>query len=251
VDANSTRGQTAYCPAGMKAVGGGVLMSGSSLETEIISSVPYDGPNADNDTRPDDSWFGGGSAGPTNETLTTHVICATSGRIRYVVAKKELRSGKAGAAKATCPSGTNAISGGVDAWDITFSSDAVLTRSVPVGKEQWAGSAYNGSTQKLNLKVWAVCADVKTRKQYTYNGTPVFLNNTQDHLETNACSNDKYSVTGLGAEVIGTPFGTEIASLIPTDLDADTARDDGTKAWFNNQSGAPQRMRVTAVCAKI
>ena len=41
-------------------------MSGNSLETEILSSVPYDPPNADNDNRPDERWFGRGSGSDVN-----------------------------------------------------------------------------------------------------------------------------------------------------------------------------------------
>lgn len=110
----------------------------------------------------------------------------------------------------------------------------------------------NGSNKKLKMKTWAICVEhAKTTYATVSNGIPVFLDNTQDSLGTGACSIAQYGLTGLGATVLGFPAGTEIASLEPTDLDADTVRDDGVTAYFNNQSGANQKMSVTAICTKL
>lgn len=251
VAANQSNEAFVPCPAGTRAVGGGAFLSGSSLETEIKSSAPYDG-QSDEDKRPDDGWGAAGNAGPSQETLTTHAICAERRHVRYASAKKRIPLGSERSATAECPRSTVAISGGVKAPHNALTQIRLMS-SVPTGAKRWRGRVVNDTVGSIKMKTWAICADVKTRVSSFANGQPVFLNNTQDNGITPACNigAPKFSVTGIGAAVIGTPQGTEIATLVPRDLDADTTPDDGARAWFNNESGSNQKMSVTAVCAKL
>ncbi len=241
----------ATCPAGTRVVGGGAYLSGSSLETEIKSSAPYDGVS-DNDTRPDDGWGAAGNAGPTQETLTTHAICAERRHIRYASAKRVVGFGTERSATAECPRGMVAISGGIKTPHNALTQIRLMS-SGPAGARRWTGRIVNDTLGSINMRTWAICADAKTRTASSFNGVPVFLADTQDSMTTPACSSPKYGVTGIAAAVIGTPSGTEIATLIPVDLDADAdpSPNDGAKAWFNNQSGSAQQMSVAAICAKL
>ena len=247
---NQTNVERSGCPVGRSdIVGGGVFITGSSLEVEVKASGPIDD-NSDNDKQPDDYWNGWGNAGPSQETITTHAICSKA-PVRYEGAGKRVDPGTESAAKPRCAGDRNAISGGVSISS-NASTEVRLMASTPASGDRWRGRIVNGSPDQVKMKVWAICADAKTRgKIAASTPTPSFLNNTQSSLSTSSCSSAKYKVTGVGAEVIGTPPGTEVASLIPSDLDAGTDPDDGATAWFNNQSGVAQRMRVTAVCAKL
>jgi hypothetical protein len=242
----------ATCPAGTRVVGGGAFLSGTSLETEIKSSAPYDGVS-DNDTHPDDGWGAAGNAGPSQETLTAHAICSERRHIRYASAKRKVGFGKERSATAECPRGTVAISGGIKAPHNALTQIRLMS-SERAGARRWTGRVVNDTLGNIKMRAWAICADVKTRTASAFNGVPVFLDNTQDSMTTPACSTGpKYAVTGIAAAVINTPSGTEIATLIPVDLDADAdpSPNDGAKAWFNNQSGGSQQMSVAAICARL
>lgn len=51
--ANASTTVIAFCPPGAHVVGGGVHITGSSLEVEVRSSAPFDGEDAD--STPDDA----------------------------------------------------------------------------------------------------------------------------------------------------------------------------------------------------
>ena len=91
-----------------------------------------------------------------------------------------------------------------------------------------------------------------TTPSYTEQGPPGTLQpGTQGSLETAGpgCAQAGDSgVTGLGAEVVGRPFDTEIASLIRLNQDGDGSPDDGAKAWFNNHTNTSQPMQVYGIC---
>jgi hypothetical protein len=243
-----------------KAVGGGVYMSGSSLETEVRSSAPYDS-QSDADRKPDDGWSGIGNAGPGDETITGFAICVKGARLRYEKDSKVVEGGRRPRTTAQCDRGWEVVGGGVETAFGNDSPEIVLVRSYEKGasdgvsgNDGWSGIVFNGSNGgPVKATTWATCAKgVKLRKNTSSEGFPTFPNNTQDYMETPACS-DGFRLTGGGGVIIGAPAGTEIATLEPRDTgdDGDSVRDNAWRTWFNNESGAAQQRSVFALCSKF
>lgn len=248
IAANTADDAGVECPFGSHALGGGAFLSGTDLETEIESSVPYDSGDGNHD--PDNGWAVVGNAGANADVLEAHVYCSDKGPFKYVKASQRVSARET--EKAHCPNGTRVVGGGVGVPIEEASPLIRMVASEPLGlgtpsksDDGWRGSIDNASAGFPKMTTWAVCAHgAKTKGFTSSNGIPVFANNTQDSLTTPACPENGYIVTGGGGHVQGTPGGTEIATLYPR------YEDNAWRTYFNNESGFAQQMSVTSVCTK-
>jgi hypothetical protein len=248
VAANTPDDVASPCPAGTRVVGGGAHLNGTNLETEIATSLPYDG--GDGDDKPDDGWYAIGNAGPSADTITASAQCSNTGRLKYVASKRKSLDGRR-TAKAECPDGYRVVGGGAGIGIASSSTLIRMASSVPRGvgtpskkDDGWSGTIDNATAGSPKMRTRAICArGVGTSGWSVSNGSPVFANNTQDQLTTNDC-NPGHALTSGGGEVIGRPSGAAIATLEQIDTDQ-------WQTWFNNQSGFAQRMSVVSVCAGL
>ena len=70
--------------------------------------------------------------------------------------KEEVGFGSSNTVYVACPPGKKVIGGGADGWPMQIQS------SSPWGENNnvWEGSAYNGSINTEELRVYAICANV-------------------------------------------------------------------------------------------
>jgi hypothetical protein len=244
----------AVCPDATRTVGGGAFNSGSTVEDEIKSSAPFDG-QSDNDTKPDDGWGVAGNASVSGQrSLTAYAICA-AGKIKYAGESKEVPKSRKRSVVAECPRRSHILGGGVKAPHNASTEILLLSSFTGPGfpAKTWSGTVQNGSNKDIRMKTWAICGKQPTLLSSVTQGTPGTLApGTQNSLATPGpgCSQaGDYGVSGVSAQVVGRPRDAEIASLIPSDLDAGTDPDDGAKAWFNNDTVTSQAMKVAATCA--
>jgi hypothetical protein len=153
------RSLNAVCDPGTVPIGGGALLSDGT----ITRSTPLDGPDRN---RRRDSWrVTGRNLSGVEAELFAAAICLDAGprQVKYVTASRRVRSGKAGAVRATCPP-SRAIAGGgftVDGVEESFGHALVPRDSAAdrndVPDDRWQATVVNGTSARADAKATAVC----------------------------------------------------------------------------------------------
>jgi hypothetical protein len=242
----------AACPAGTEVVGGGVFNSGGGTDDVVVSSEPFDGPDAD--TERDDGWLGYGANGEgTSGFLSTYVVCATSGTFSRVSATTTL--GVRMSLRATCPAGTSVTGGGVDLTHSATSPFLKLNSSEPFDgsdadtrrDDGWLASASNEGDPRETMTTWAVCVS-SGGFRYVHGPTTSIPDGMRGVSKASCPAGSK--VTGGGVHASGGDPDIEVNSTNPFDgPDPGTAADDAWTTTGDNFTGAPATITTYAVCA--
>ena len=251
VAANSFQGAKVGCPGGFDVIGGGVSMNGSTLNTSVRSTAPFD--DADGDRKPDDGWRVFGNEGNVPQAMTGYAICSNRGSFRYVGAKPKVVGGARGSGTANCAQGERVVSGGVQVTKGASDTGIRLVASIPHGTltnskndDGWKGIVDNASVLTPTMRTWAICA--RGVDTFGFEISAVLGPGQQDYLTPESCPAQS-TVTGGGGVVLGAPGGTELASLYP--LEEETDQWTAWETWVNNESPSLQEWEAYAVCTDI
>jgi hypothetical protein len=240
------------CPTGTSVAGGGVFNSGGGTDDVVVSSEPFDGPDAD--SQPDDGWRGYAANGEgSSGFVTAYAICGASGSFSYVSAKATL--GSRVALRVRCPAGTSVTGGGVHVTHAGSSPFVKVNSSEPFDgpdadarrDDGWLASASNEGDPRETMTTFAICATSGSYKYVTGTSTNI-PDGTQRTAKANCPGGT--SVTGGGVHVGGADPEVNVHSTSPFDgPDADTRRDDGWLASATNETGTDAVLLTYAVCA--
>jgi hypothetical protein len=225
--------------------GGGVEVGGdeSDLELEVGSS----GPTANHG-----GWSGGANNSSASTAEMTVIAICGHGNYVYKTVKKKIAVGKAVQKKASCPSGTDVVGGGVQAAgdhgvEVGSTEPSDGGDGDSKADDAWLGRESNSSSKKTTMKVTAICAKSGS---FTYIRGPKgpVLDDTQATASV-SCPPDT-QVTGGGVDVTGKNTDIEVADSFPQDDgDVGDLPDNGWSANANNDSsGASESMRAFAIC---
>ncbi|MGH2926268.1 MAG: hypothetical protein ACRDK1_09900, partial [Solirubrobacterales bacterium] len=173
-------GAFADCPAGRRAVGGGILSTGSR-QVFVAASGPLDGSGAGGPLDPSGSvestrdgdvakrWYAGLS-NPSSANAGVKVLALCSAVSDATIRATPLSVGarKTGQAVATCPAGRRALGGGVvqEGWP----DDRVLVSGPRDGSgtvagtgdgdaaRQWYAAVHNLPAHRVGFKVFVLCS---------------------------------------------------------------------------------------------
>ena len=162
--AHSSKATPARCPAGTSAVGGGVYISGSTLDLVVSTSKPWD--SGDRDSKPNDGWFGRANNGSgTDQVMETWAVCSKNGRFAYVHDSSKLAPRGEALAQAQCPGKSQVVGGGTQISKAGLKTEITYTRPYdgPDGDlaidDGWVSDATNHASRGAHtLTGWAVCA---------------------------------------------------------------------------------------------
>jgi hypothetical protein len=149
VAAGATAAAAAMCPAGKRAVGGGVYTGHDAMR--LIESFPLGGDPG--------GWSGGVFNGGLANVFDIYAICASLGPPNgYEVVgntNQPVAAGATRAARALCPPAKRVLGGGV----YTGHDAMRLIESYPVGgtPSGWLGGVFNGGGANV-FDVYAICA---------------------------------------------------------------------------------------------
>lgn len=224
---------TVACPSGTKAVSGGAVIAGTSLQENLNASIPFS----------DGSGWAVyvNNASGTAGTFTVYGVCATN-ILSYAVVGGTGVSDPAGSqveATVSCPTGTAPLGGG----GIASSGDVLvnLNSSFPL-KKGWRADVNNAGTGSNTDTPYVVCG-VKPKAYIQVVGTSV--------------------TNGAGAQTEATascPTGTTVYSggalsgSGSTVVDLNSTFPSGTAAWVsyeNNSTGGSASLTPYAVCGKV
>jgi hypothetical protein len=161
--AGSSKAIPTRCPAGSSAVGGGVYISGTSLDLVVSTSKPWD--SGDRDSKPNDGWFGRANNGSgSNEAMETWAVCSSNGRFAYTHGSSKLRPRGEALAQAQCPSKSRLVGGGTQISKAGLKTRITYTQPYdgPDGDSSmddgWVSDATNHAPKGTHtLTSWAAC----------------------------------------------------------------------------------------------
>ncbi len=173
VEANGQTGEAyAECPASSRALGGGVVQSGSALGLYVRASGPLDATGFTSKTRDGDiakQWYAAvANFDRESRDFKVFAICSATSNATIEATPFTAESHQSGDAYAKCRAERRALGGGVvesgppDALIVDASGplDATglvsRTRDGDIAK-QWYASAANLSGGTVNFKVFAIC----------------------------------------------------------------------------------------------
>jgi hypothetical protein len=147
---------TASCPSGSEAVSGGFSAPGFDPQFKGASNIPFGSRRTG-----DDGWtVDGKNFGMTSGTMFSYAYCDTHEPNLAVATKTRTIAGAAnGSTAATCPRGSEAVSGGWQSPKNVTGDDAFFAfTSKRLSDRKWKVTAFNDdSTNAHNLKVFAYC----------------------------------------------------------------------------------------------
>ena len=170
VGARSSGHASARCPAGKRAVGGGVIQY-SWPDNAILASAPVDASGRGKNTRDGDiakRWFALVHNYPAHRVrFKVFALCSADSRARIEVARSWAKAGGTGRARARCPSNKRAVGGGVIESHRRFlrvwANGPLDATGVPAKTtdgdvaKQWYGAVENTNPERVRVKVLAIC----------------------------------------------------------------------------------------------
>lgn len=235
---------TARCKPGSTAISGG--FKGEFDAAEVPSGNSPQMLFYESRRRRDRGWTGSAyNVGDTGE-LTSYVGCRAQGakassKSRTVAGTPFMGATRTGAATATCPAGTKAISGGFDNPDFRWTGDFENSnRIVPYisrksGPRGWTVEAANGGGAEGTLVAYAYCQDessLRTKRKSVTFAAPV--DGVREESAVARCGRGQRVVSG----------GFKLTGLEPTLV---ASRKVGGRRWKASASvGYPGQATVTA-----
>jgi hypothetical protein len=147
---------TASCPSGSEAVSGGFSAPGFDPQFKGASNIPFGSRRTG-----DDGWtVDGKNFGMTSGTMFSYAYCDTHEPNLAVATKTRTIAGAAnGSTAATCPRGSEAVSGGWQSPKNVTGDDAFFAfTSKRLSDRKWKVTAFNDDNANAhNLKVFAYC----------------------------------------------------------------------------------------------
>ncbi len=235
------RGQVEItCPASHPhPTGGGVKITGDNSDLEL--AVASTNPNG----APPHGWLAeADNRSGSDAQMTITAICA-KGRFSNPLHSQNIGPGGQATKRVACPSGTKVSGGGVStegdspqvAVAVSRPFDSPDAGSTP--DDGWIGSANNGTSSRLTMAVFAVCAD-SGQFRYTHSA-PNALPNNADASARAGCPPGT-TITGGGVENSGADVGAEIVGSFPV----------GDQEWVgrasNDNTGQAETVQAFAVC---
>jgi hypothetical protein len=222
---------TAACPAGTKLVGGGAVISSTSLSENLNSSIPS------SDGLTWRVYVNNSSA--TNGTFRVYAVCVKSVG-KYAVVTGTGLSNPAGAqtsATVTCPKNTFPLGGG--GFSSSGSTLVNLNSSIPLSSG-WRVDVNNASTGTNTATAYAVCGKKKTGYAQV-SGTASTVNPSSQGSASVTCPAGTLVLSGGSFSSAGSTL-VNLNSTLPT----------STATWQSYESnGSTSSSSVTAyaVCA--
>jgi hypothetical protein len=171
LDGRSTGDASAKCPAGKRAVGGGVIQF-SWPDNRVLASAPLDASGAMANTKDGDvakQWYVAIRNLPAHRVqFKVFVLCSADSRATIEATPSSAEGGSTGHAFATCPPTTRVLGGGIiESGRLGFlrvlASGPLDTTGVPANTEDgdvaelWYGAVENRNPERIRLKVLAIC----------------------------------------------------------------------------------------------
>lgn len=247
LDSLSQGSQKAKCPKKTTVTGGGVYITGTSVDIEVASTAPYDG--LDKDKTPDDGWMAEGNADGSQRTMTVYAVCAKPKHFYYRQKEFKGETGFRTGKLATCDVEDRAIGGGI----LTTTSSTQIavgeTSSYFNGtRDGWLGAFNNQTGKTRKATVYVICRGGKDKTTGSSATQPAPVG--QQLFETPCFEppGKTAHVLGGGGAIDGGLLG-EIATTYPIDdADADTVPDNGWAIYTNNETGADVQVAISNRC---
>src|SRR5829696_5820270 len=278
---NSKTGEAyAVCPGNMRALGGGVVQSGSPNALYVRASGPLaETKDAANTVSGDIAkrWYAAvanHSKEPRN--LKVFAICSATSDATIEATSFNLSGNQANEEYAKCPSSKRALGGGVvqsgspnhvgppnnvlvqASGPLAETKDAANTVSGDIAK-RWYGTGINGYGENLSFKVFAICS---ANSDATIEAKPFTVEGAAPGPVTNSKTGEAYAVCpgntrALGGGVVqsGSPNALYVRAsgpLAETKDAANTVSGDIAKRWYAavaNHSKEPRNLKVFAICS--
>lgn len=255
----------AVCPGATRAVGGGVVPSGSPNAFLLQASGPLDKTGVTLETNDGDKakqWYVSVfNYDNKRRTLRAFALCSKSSKATIEAKQFKVGAGKIAEAFAKCPAGKRALGGGVvqsGAADMIVMASGPLDPSRDVRQtgdgdraKFWYAAIDNedGETQRT-LRVFAICAEDSAA---TIEATS-FKVGAQDTAQANAmCPGQKRAVGG-GVVQVGAPGNIFVLASGPLDASGkamQTETGDKAKQWYvfvSNLDVIKRTVKVFAIC---
>jgi hypothetical protein len=171
VGARSTGDASARCPAGKRALGGGVVQY-SWPDNRVLASGPLDASGAVAKTRDGDvakRWYARVHNFPAHRVrFKVFALCSADSRATIEATRSSAKGGGTGHAFAKCPATKRALGGGIlEPGRLGFlrvrASGPLDATGVPANAEdgdvakQWYAALENKNPERIRLKVFAIC----------------------------------------------------------------------------------------------
>ena len=170
VGARASGHASATCPAGKRAVGGGVIQY-SWPDNAILASAPLDASGRAKNTWDGDvakRWYALIHNYPNHRVrFKVFALCSADSRARIEVTRTWAKAGGTGRARARCGSNRRALGGGVVESHRRFlrvwASGPLDATGVPAKTtdgdvaKQWYGAVENTNPERVRVKVLAIC----------------------------------------------------------------------------------------------
>jgi len=245
---SSGKAVTVKCPKGTKVAGGGSQIEDRSLAVKILGSHPIDG--RDRDRKPDDGWRTvGANEYQEPKELSVWVVCAESGRYRYVRSTAEVPVNGRASATVSCRRDEQVSGGGGLMLSnhrfvhLTASHPGDDTSDIdPDVDNLWSVRGQNSTTKVQKLRAWVICASQGT---FSYPSTQASVGSGATSIQSVDCAGLS-QVTGGGITAFD-DAALFLNATRPHTVDADGIVDDGWTAAASN-AGPPETVFVAAIC---
>jgi hypothetical protein len=174
LEGQSTGGASAKCPAGKRAVGGGVIQL-SWPDNRVLASAPLDASGAMANTVDGDvatQWYAAIRNLPAHRVdFKVFALCSADSRATIEATQSSAEGGGTGHAFAKCPPTKRALGGGIiesgrlgylrvlASGPLDATGVAANTEDGDVA-EQWYGAVENRNPERVSVKVLAICEPV-------------------------------------------------------------------------------------------
>jgi hypothetical protein len=265
VGAFETAEAFAKCPSGKRALGGGVVQSGSALGPYVRASGPLDNTGVTLETRDGDKakmWYAAVlNRDETTRTFKVFAICSGTSDATIEATQFTVGGDDTAEAFAKCPSGKRALGGGVVQSGSALGpfvrasgpldNTGVTANTITGDKaKMWYAAVLNGGDTERTLRVFAICSGTSTA---TIKATPFDVQSGKDGEAFAKCATTKRA---LGGGVVQSGSASDLlvkasGPLDSTGVTLNTIDGDKAKQWYaavRNQGTTERTLRVFAIC---
>jgi hypothetical protein len=267
VPAGQTGEAFAVCPGTKRAVGGGVVQSGTPSFLFVRASGPLDATGITLNTNDGDKakmWYAAVVNSTTTErTFKVFALCSGASKATIEATPLTVPNGQTGEAFAVCPGNKRALGGGVvqsgpastglrvrasGPLDATGFTSETITGDIV---KQWYAAVSNNTGGSRDFKVFAICSgDSSAKIKATAFSVP---GGGQTGEAFAKCASTKRALGG-GVVQSGSAEGLELNTSGPLDatgVTLETKDGDIAKQWYaaiSNFSSALREFKVFAIC---